>query len=48
MKEKTICLNSKVNGRQPSLQYRIYSAEGAAPRCNNRISPFYCFTNHAR
>jgi hypothetical protein len=30
MKE-TICLNSKVNGKQPSLQDRIYFVGGVAP-----------------
>lgn len=29
--DETICLNSKVNGRQPSLEHRIYSVEGCAP-----------------
>lgn len=27
----TICLNSKVNGKQPSLEYRIYWCGGIAP-----------------
>ena len=27
----TICLNSKVDGKQPSLQNRIYSVDGLAP-----------------
>ena len=29
--DTTICLNSKVNGKQPSLEDRIYHPEGAAP-----------------
>lgn len=28
---KTICLNSKVNGKQPSLEHRIYNVWGVAP-----------------
>lgn len=31
MKPETICLNSKVNGKQPSLEDRIYHIGGAAP-----------------
>lgn len=30
-KKRTICLNSKVDGRQPSLEHRIYSTEGLMP-----------------
>ena len=29
--KQTICLNSKVNGKQPSLEDRIYHIGGAAP-----------------
>jgi hypothetical protein len=29
--DQTICLNSKVNGKQPSLEHRIYNAGGVAP-----------------
>lgn len=29
--DETICLNSKVDGKQPSLEHRIYSADGVAP-----------------
>lgn len=29
--DQTICLNSKVNGKQPSLEHRIYNVEGVAP-----------------
>lgn len=28
--DETICLNSKVNGKQPSLEHRIYNV-GVAP-----------------
>lgn len=28
---KTICMNSKVNGKQPSLEHRIYNVGGVAP-----------------
>lgn len=27
---RTICMNSKVNGKQPSLEHRIYDSEGIA------------------
>lgn len=29
--DETICLNSKVNGKQPSLEHRIYNVGGVAP-----------------
>lgn len=29
--DETICFNSKVNGKQPSLQDRVYYPGGAAP-----------------
>jgi hypothetical protein len=29
--DETICLNSMVNGRQPSLEFRIYHSGGVAP-----------------
>ena len=29
--DETICLNSKVNGKQPSLEFRIYHPGGVAP-----------------
>lgn len=29
--DQTICLNSKVNGKQPSLEHRIYDIGGVAP-----------------
>lgn len=29
--DETICLNSKVNGKQPSLEHRIYDVRGVAP-----------------
>lgn len=29
--DTTICINSKVNGKQPSLEHRIYSIDGIAP-----------------
>lgn len=35
--DKTICLNSKVDGKQPSLEHRIYSAEG----CSTAITTGY-------
>ena len=39
MKE-TICLNSKVNGKQPSLQDRIYFVGGGSTCDNNRLLLF--------
>lgn len=30
-KKRTMCLNSKVDGRQPSLEHRIYSTDGLMP-----------------
>lgn len=29
--DETICLNSKVNGKQPSLEFRIYHSGGVSP-----------------
>jgi hypothetical protein len=29
--DETICLNSKVNGKQPSLEFRIYHPGGWLP-----------------
>lgn len=29
--DETICLNSKINGKQPSLEFRIYHPGGVAP-----------------
>ena len=37
--EETICLNSKVNGKQPSLQDRIYSSEGVATAITDAFRP---------
>lgn len=36
---KTICLNSKVDGKQPSLEDRIYSIEGVMPVCTTSFHP---------
>lgn len=33
MTDKTICLNSKVNGKQPSLSDRVYSDEVVSTAC---------------
>ncbi len=38
--KKTKCLNSKVNGKQPSLQDRIYASSGIAPACVTGFRPF--------
>lgn len=33
MTDKTICLNSNVDGKQPSLSDRVYSDEGVSTAC---------------
>lgn len=33
--EETICLNSKVNGKQPSLEFRIYHPGGGSTSNND-------------
>lgn len=35
----TICLNSKVNGKQPSLQDRVYSSKGVMPAITTSFHP---------
>lgn len=37
--DKTICLNSKVDGKQPSLADRIYDVEGIATACTVAYHP---------
>ena len=39
-KAETICINSKVNGKQPSLQDRIYDVNGIAPACTCSYLPY--------
>lgn len=39
VEKKTVCLNSKVNGKQPSLQNRVCSAKGIAPACVTCFHP---------
>lgn len=34
--DQTICLNSKVNGKQPSLEHRIYNVGGGST-CDNDL-----------
>lgn len=34
--DETICLNSMVNGRQPSLEFRIYHSGGGST-CDNDL-----------
>ena len=36
---KTMCLNSKVNGKQPSLEHRIYDSEGIATAMTTGFHP---------
>lgn len=33
--DETICLNSKVNSKQPSLEFRIYHSEGGGSTRDN-------------
>ena len=39
VKDIPICLNSKVNGKQPSLQDRIYSDKGTMPAITTGFHP---------
>ena len=36
--DETICLNSKVNGKQPSLEHRIYNVGGGSTCDNDKLS----------
>ena len=36
---KTLCLNSKVDGKQPSLEHRIYDAEGVSTAMTTGFLP---------
>lgn len=36
---ETICLNSKVNGKQPSLEHRIYDSRGVSTACTTSFHP---------
>lgn len=38
-KAKTLCLNSKVDGKQPSLEHRIYDAEGISTAITTGFLP---------
>lgn len=37
--DKPLCLNSKVNGKQPSLQDRVYDVEGVSPAITTSFMP---------
>ena len=37
--DKTLCLNSKVNGKQPSLQDRVYNTEGTSTAITTSFLP---------
>ena len=39
-KAETICINSKVNGKQPSLQDRIYDVNGISPASTCAFLPY--------
>lgn len=39
-KAETICINSKVNGKQPSLHDRIYDVNGISPACTCAFLPY--------
>lgn len=36
---ETICINSKVDGKQPSLEHRIYDSRGIATACTTSFHP---------
>lgn len=36
---RTICMNSKVNGKQPSLEHRVYDSEGIATAVTTGFHP---------
>lgn len=38
---RTICMNSKVNGKQPSLEHRVYDSEGIATAVTTGFHPSY-------
>lgn len=40
VEKKTVCLNSKVNGKQPSLQNQVYADSGIAPACVTGFRPY--------
>lgn len=42
---KTICLNSKVDGKQPSLADRVYSVEGVMTACTTSFHPSIMIPN---
>lgn len=37
--DKTLCLNSKVNGKQPSLEYRVYDSNGISTAMTTSFHP---------
>lgn len=37
--DKTLCLNSKVNGKQPSLEYRVYDSNGVSTAMTTSFHP---------
>lgn len=37
--DRTICMNSKVNGKQPSLEHRVYDIEGIATAVTTGFHP---------
>lgn len=39
--DETICLNSKVNGKQPSLEFRIYHPGGGSTCYDDLLSLQY-------
>lgn len=39
LSDKTICLNSKVDGKQPSLEHRVYDCEGVATAITTGFMP---------
>lgn len=46
--DKTICINSKVNGKQPSLEHRVYDSGGNIHRDNHGIHAEHPYSEKKR
>lgn len=44
--DRTICMNSKVNGKQPSLEHRVYDSEGIATAVITEFHPSIAEPNY--
>lgn len=47
MEPKTICLNPKVDGKQPSLEWRVYHAGGVSTAITTSYLPIIAMENNA-